>query len=431
MHTVLSLRNTRQRISVQRRSIALGITVVAQGLASVTNVIFLLASARSLDRAEFGAVGIVFACYLFALGVARAVSGEPALVGRPFGESEKTLAEPVTAAFLLGLITSVGFGVIGLAIGGHLGKGLLLLALGLPVLLAQDAVRYRFFSASRPGASVLLDLVWLGLLLCGLAWIGVSNSSSPQALIGVWILGGAVGGVYALLKHLRRLVYGVRWVRDNRDLVLPYIGEFFISSGAAQILVVLLGIVASYEDVAAVRGSQTLFGPFSLLFTAFYVFFVPRSPAWSGTAFALEKRMVVLSLCFMVLGAAVMAVFLNLPDAYGEQILGSSWDISQSLVLPIGLSVIANGAAAGALTGLRSISAAKRSFLARILSVPAVILLPTLGAVYGGGRGFAWGHAAAAGMSIGIWWRQFWMARRGHEEDRAIGPPQTHLFSSH
>jgi len=65
-----------------------------QALNSGTNFALSVVIARNVGAAEFGAFGLVFSCYLLAVGFTRAVAGEPLLVRASVGDADERLRRP-------------------------------------------------------------------------------------------------------------------------------------------------------------------------------------------------------------------------------------------------------------------------------------------------------------------------------------------------
>ena len=84
--------------------------------------------------------------------------------------------------------------------------------------------------------------------------------------------------------------------------------------------------------------------------------------------------------------------------------LGSVWDSSSPLILPVTLAVVGASFTTGAAAGLRALGAAQRSLRAQLIASVFYVMFGLIGAVLGGAAGSAWGVAIAADRC--------WRARR-------------------
>ena len=129
-------------------------------------------------------------------------------------------------------------------------------------------------------------------------------------------------------------------------------------------------------------------------------------------------------------GALVWGVVL-LPFSrrHRSALLGRNWDGARSVLLPLSIAMVAIGLAYGAMAGLRSLAAAKRSLRARCIDALAIITCALIGASVADAEGAAWGLAAAGCLRIPTAWWQFSRALREHGETshRANAPPRSEL----
>jgi hypothetical protein len=107
-----------------------------------------------------------------------------------------------------------------------------------------------------------------------------------------------------------------------------------------------------------------------------------------------------------------MTVGLLLPDAWGEQLLGGTWEGARELMLPMGVAIMAMGVTSGGLLGLRALGDARRSFRARIHITPWQVVCPLAGTLAAGATGFGFGFAAGNVATAVILWRAFDAALR-------------------
>src|SRR4051794_26478199 len=147
------------------------ISVGDQLVSSATNILVVVAFARSSDPELFGIFSLAYAGITFLVGAARAVVGEVLLV--------RTDQSAVHARGAVGAVlgTGVVLGVLGLLLmlpGAVLQPQAgvwLALALSAPVLVTQDIARFLFIARGEPARALLLDVVWG---ICSVTVFGMS-----------------------------------------------------------------------------------------------------------------------------------------------------------------------------------------------------------------------------------------------------------------
>lgn len=382
-----------------------------QALASATNIGTAVVAARSLDAEGFGAFGLAFSVYVLAVGGCRAVVTEP-LVSL-YGTAPPPLLHDAVraatgAAVALGLAISVGVGAAAAASGGRGGRALLALAVVLPGLLLQDAWRYCFVAAGRPRAALVNDAIWC---VTQGALLAVLLAAGPLTLVGVVLWWGG-SGVVAGLAGCRQaamvpaLPAARRWVAGHLHIGGRYAMEFATATGAAQAALLGLGTIAGLAALGAVRGAQVFFGPVNVVFGGMYLALAAEGSRLRSQPRRLRRLMAAASGVLIAAAAAWAAVGVALPADVGRSLFGETWGASDGLLLPVGLSVLGGGAAAGGIAGLRALAAARQSLRARLLGLPVALCVP-LAASFAGPHSFAVGLAAATWAGAGIWWWQF------------------------
>ena len=101
------------------------------------------------------------------------------------------------------------------------------------------------------------------------------------------------------------------------------------------------------------------------------------------------------------------AFALLLPTSVGEALLGSTWEPARAVLLPTIVSQIGSVLSSGPSMGLRTFAAARRSLRVSLINSVVAVVLGVGGAIAAGVDGAAWGLAAAALISAGLWWRAF------------------------
>src|SRR5271166_4180961 len=141
----------------------LGWGVADQAVSSITNFAVNIYIARTLGAVQYGAFGLAYVTYGFALNASRGLATDPLLV-RFSGTDVPTWRRAVTRC--TGTAATVGLtaGAIVLAaaalLSGTARLAFLALGLTMPGLMLQDSWRYSFFALGRGSQAFLNDTIW-------------------------------------------------------------------------------------------------------------------------------------------------------------------------------------------------------------------------------------------------------------------------------
>ena len=393
----------RERGVTRRRFASQAIWGLAdQAFSSVTNFALSIVVARNVTAEGFGAFTLAFATYTILLTVVRALTSEPLTMRFSVADHQAWRAATASAtglSFAVGAVSGAVVAVVGLVLGGSTGTGLVVLGVGLPFLLLQDAWRFAFFAVGRGRAAMVNDLVWaivLFALLAGATRVGLN----PTSAILVWALGAAAAAVFGIaqartMPDPRR---PLQWWRDHRDLIPRLTAEAVVLSGVRPLSLFAVGGVAGLAAAGTLRAAQVLMNGLNILSQGMRLSAVPMA-----TRIAHDTRDRLVGFCGLLgsgLAAAALVwttLLLLMPDSWGEAILGSTWDGARTVILPVGLTTAAGAFQAGGQVGLRALAATSHSLRARSVSATAMLAGGMLGAVVSGATGAAWGLAPRLG----------------------------------
>ena len=391
-----------------------------QALSSLTNFAVSLLVARQVGIQQLGVFSLVFTTYLLALGVSRSLNTDPLLVrysGRPDAWREGT-ATAAGGAVGLGVALGAGCAAVGLAIGEVLGGALVVLGLGLPGLLLQDAWRFAFFAAGRSFHAFLNDLAWTVALLPGLGVLVAIGHNSVIAFELAWTGAAALAALFGIAQS-RLLPWPLNplgWWRRHRDLNTRYLGEFLAIGGVGQLNSYGVNAIAGLAAVGALRAGEIVMGPVHVLFMGGNVVAVAEGAQIASRSPARLARMSLLVSVAMSAAAILWGIVLILlPTSVGTRVLGTTWYAVAEVIVPFVLLTIGLTAAAGPQTGLRSLAAARRGLRARLIHSPLMLVGAIGGAAVGGAVGAAWGMVVGNWTGAAVWWWQFRLAL--HEQE--------------
>lgn len=385
--------------------------LVDQVISSGTNAVLSFLIARSVSSEDFGGFAVAFTVFSLIIGVSRAVSTSPLSVRFTTAAPEdfnRAAASGVGTAFSLGILTGLGCLAAGAMVGGAAGEALIALGLVLPGLLSQDAWRLVFFAEGRPRAAAVNDAVWAVTQLAAVSALVLGGLDTIGLLVAAWGLAAAAAAVLGLRQSgvVPRPGAAVSWLRAHRTLTAYLLAEFVTLQGGQQAAMLIISSVGSLEAIGALRGAQVILGPTTILAVGMYSFALPEFSRRRATLAVRDwvRGALALSLFVTLAGAAWGLLFLVLPDAVGESLLGDSWAGTESVLLASIVGQAGAAIAIGPATMLYAMDRAKVTV--RIHAVLAVLTLGLgVGGVFAGGaQGAAWGFALAFWLVVPAWW---------------------------
>jgi O-antigen/teichoic acid export membrane protein len=367
--------------------------VLDQAVSSATNFALLFVTVQSVNVAEFGAFSLVYLLYVLILPVARCTGTVPFTIRDAHADSSQaTAAVGRSLDYVLSL--GVALGLLCLAgtvfASGPVRVPLLVLAVMLPLLLVQDAVRGVLFARSRLFAALVNDLVWAGIQFTVLCPLLLLHSNVP---VFVFVLAWAGGGALAGLYGLRQLHVGLRltnpliWLRAHADLARPLFAITALTVLPAQLIYLLMPLVSSLRELGSIRAVYVLFGPMNVAYTAAAMLALPyavRLPSSRVRHFSLR-----ISLALAGLSTVWGAAMVFLPAALGRSLIGPVWDHTSSVRLLLAISLVAEGVIVGPTTALSALGIPDNLAKVRYVTAPLTLVGGLLLAALLGARGVA------------------------------------------
>jgi O-antigen/teichoic acid export membrane protein len=391
----------------------LGWGVADQAVSSITNFAVNIYIARELGAVQYGAFGLAYVTYGFALNASRGLATDPLLVrfsGMNIPIWRRAVKSCTGTAALVGLV--LGACVLGASalLGGTTRLAFVALGLTLPGLLLQDSWRFAFFALGRGSQALLNDVLWAVLLIPALVFLRLTGHADVFWCVFAW---GAAATAAAAIGPLQAWVVpgmsrATGWLSRQRDLGPRYLAEGTTNSGAVQLRTYSLGLILGLAALGYLQAASTLMGPLQILIYGMGLVALPeaarilrRSPRHMPLFCGL------LSAGLVLLGFVWGVVLLvALPRGLGEALLKSLWRPAYPLVWPTTLYFMGWCASVGAGTWLHALAAARRSLRAAVVNSVALLVFSLVGAFVAGTRGSIYG--AAVGTWLGAlfcWWQ--------------------------
>lgn len=393
--------------------------VADQGMSSISNFAVNIYIARTLGAVQYGAFGLAYVTYGFALNASRGLATDPLLV-RFSGTNPPIWRRAVTkctgTATTVGLTLGAVVLVAAALLNGTVSLAFLALGLTMPGLMLQDSWRYSFFALGRGSQAFLNDTIWTLVLIPTLVLLRATGHANVFWFVFAW---GAAATVAAAIgpwqaRTAPRPFRAWEWVSRHRDLGPRYLAEGTANSASSQLRNYGIGFILGLAAVGYVQAATTLMGPFMVIFFGMGLVALPeaarvlrRSPRH------LRLFCLLVSACMAALGLAWgIVLIVALPRGLGHLMLGNIWRPTYPLVWPTTVLVLGGCASAGAGTGLHALGAARRSLWAMVLSSALAVALSLAGAAADGTVGAMIGAAAASWIGALLFWRQLNTALR-------------------
>ncbi len=252
--------------------------ITDQGLSSFTNLLVSLFAAHLVSVEAFGVVSIVMTIYFVCVAIARAIVGDPLLLSKaqPKERLREVVSQVASTSFVIGLLFALATIVVWvLGPPNGLVGSLVILGVGMPFLLLQDVARYFAFWRGSPWVAAANDLLWLVGSLSALLLLP-RQAASAATVMACWVGSGALAGVvFAIYLRWRPSPTAAwSWVRGNRRLIGPLLGDYGLSALLQQGTVFIVTAVAGLRATAAFRGALVALGPVNVLIGGVAVFLV-------------------------------------------------------------------------------------------------------------------------------------------------------------
>lgn len=306
----------------------------SQLLASIANVLVVMACARVVDTATFGLIAIAVTLLTSSTLAVRGVLGTPLIVlAGSAADVKRELSFAIPAAAALGVILAAISMVYGLVSDQLIW---FVLAGTFPFVLVQDLLRFAGAAIGNRNIAVISDLARFVVSAGAFAGTVVNPGLNGVSLFLSWALGSAFGIVLVFRKLSVKLRFaGCRsWLMDRRKERLAFSLDSILTAITAVAYVSILAVAIGTTDLAAIRGAGTLLGPYNTLVSGLTLVIVPQLVRLSGSLTEKSRAVLPLGGLLCVVALVIGSAGFWLPDRVGEFFLGETW-ILAAIVLPI------------------------------------------------------------------------------------------------
>ena len=373
-----------------------------QVLSSVSNAVILFAMAGPSSVEAFGAAVLVFSIVTAAIGLVRGALGTPLLLMS--GDTRPDILREASRGFAAAMVAGIAVGLVALVTSVALDEPQvgIAYAVAVPIVLAQDVLRFVAMALGEPESAFVSDAVWAfgaGAVLV-VTWAAPHLLSIPE-MIWAWSSAGALA--LLVLGYRIRVTPTVRGLRSWWTEFWQHRVRFAFESGIDQIgAIVIVSISTLFIGTvaaASLRGAVTILGPFAVLISSLPLIVIPEavraghSPrqVWSTLSHA----------AWITSGFAATIGFLTpfVPPAWGRFLLGDSWPEATAVLPFLGLEYAAICWIAGVYNFHRSRGSSVELLRYRVMqSVLGIVVCTSAAAITRTAVGVAIGLALSASI---------------------------------
>ncbi len=373
-----------------------------QVLSSLTNFVLILSVGRWLGPGQVGVVAIGFSAYLLTLVLQRSLVSEP-LVVKAARLDDRAWRDLVASAAvttgMAGLAGSALLGVAGLAVGGPVGRGLLLFSPWIVPALLQDFWRFILFREDRGGAAAANDAAWVAVSLAALPMaLALRSSWGFVAAWGLGATGGALLGLWQVRIRPRRPADAWRWWRGSAWPLGAWLGlDRVIFALGTQGAILVLALVLTTTELGGLRAAQSIFAPVTLIGPAIGLPGLPALARALTEDLASARRIAMrLSLFASALAVGYMTLAGLLGGAALRWLFGPSFSPFSKLVIPLALDQTLLSAGMGAFLLLKAARRTREPVVSHTLGTVAALGFGCWFGALAGAVGASWGLAVGS-----------------------------------
>lgn len=387
---------------------------------SLTNLLPAVVVAREANTKTFAQFAALLVVYSMVLGAFRASCGETAAVrGRLRGNrvefldtyrllvARSCILGAIAGLLLMGVVSAVGVddSLVWVAV----------IVIVTPFHVLHDLARVVLIAAGRAWRPLLSDVIWFFATLGSFFLAGLGPATFVVAC--AWGFGGVLACLTLVPPRRRKLNSSGARLWDS-EFSRPSLIEFATQPAVVQGSQVMAGLVGTAAAVAALRGAAILFRPLQLVMTSHRLLSLGASAHLNSLSRGFKGRQLAAGL----VGAAVAtlgfgSLLMLTPDWAGEEVLGETWGLVQSLLLPLTLAQCLNQVTYVLITFKKSSGQMQNLGKLRALGVVTIPLGTVTGAALFGAGGAAWGFLAGQ-IPATVWTFALAMGQRQSETTR-------------
>jgi O-antigen/teichoic acid export membrane protein len=346
----------------------------------------MLLAARIVAPGRLGALALAVSVAYVVTILARGVAGEPIMTICPRlegAELRRAERDAVMASLVVGCLLAAAIAPIVLA-QSSVTEDFGWIALCIPAVLVQDALRHVAFARQRPGVALVSDCAWMVVQFGLLAGTIATHTETVHWIVACWGAGAAAGAVVGAIA-LRIPPFGSprRWYHQSFSYSRWLVPQLGLSQVTDQANGLILLVVFGSAALGGFRAMQTFVRPAFIFMLAMQVLLVPgltrRLVAHGHSDLMREARR-------MAVWVALIAVALVVPVVVAARplsriVLGQSYVRYSGFLLPFAVATVLSACAVLPNAGLRALQRGRPIFLVQLIA-SALAFVAVFGAAW-------------------------------------------------
>lgn len=397
------------------------ISLVDQGVSSISNVIGPLVVARVAGRERLGGYAVALTGWVLLQGVNNSLVTTPLIVRRrTFAAARQMIPLASSSGVLVGVAGGVLMAVSGLIAtlrgSTSVGHALLAMAPWAVFLVLQDFWRWICIFAGRPDRALVNDGTYLVVQVALIVTGWLTGYRTASFVISAWGVGAFVGAAVGFIQfktspQLKGACAGLResWAQ-GRWLLAEVCTVFLFTQASTYVTLAVLGAAS----VGALQAAQTLMGPATVIVLAGQMFSLTESAAQFRDGDWTRLRRAARNTSLGV-GALVGAYGLVVAGA-GQVILttvyGPSFARFHLLLALMAIHYVVGSMAQGPTAALKASGTLRSLVIARICVALGSLVVLTATSRAWGLVGVGWGSVTTALVYLLVLWIVFFRVSR-------------------
>jgi O-antigen/teichoic acid export membrane protein len=402
------------RLQVPRRRVVVRFSRPAIGVAdqcvySVTNFATTLLAARIVAPGRLGALVLALSVAYMVTILARGVTGEPIMTLCPRlkgAELRHAERDAVATALLLGGFLAVAIAAVALA-ATNITQDFAWVAICIPAVLVQDALRYVGFARRRPDTALLSDITWMVVQFGLLAFFFGAHTATVHWILLCWGAGAFAGAVVgAIALSVPPSGSPRRWHRTSSSYSRWLVPQLGLSQVTDQTNGLVVVTIFGSAALGGFRAMQTFVRPAFIFMLAMQALLVPgltrQLVSHGGQGLMKQARRLAIWIGLIALAAVIPVVIAARP--LSREVLGPSYVRYSSLLLPFAVASVFHACAVLPNAGLRALQCGKRILLVQVVASGVTLICVLCAALFSTVYVTTWAMASLGLVSATIAW---------------------------
>lgn len=380
-----------------------------QGFSSLTNFATTAIGARYASPSRFGDLALALSVGYMITILTRGLTAEPVIAKCPrlAGEDlRRAERDAVSTALVVGLAAGLAMGAL-VTLPLRATQDFSWVAVCIPAVLVQDALRYVGFARGRPGAALIADLAWTVVQFSLVAVLISQRSVTLHWIVISWGLGalaGALAGAVALSIFGRGSPR--RWISLTSSYSFWILPQLAVSQGTDQGTTLVVITVFGASALGGIRAVQLFVRPVFVFMLALQALLVPaltrRLMSKGRSGLMAHARRLAVGTTVMAMAGGALAVANG--RVLSRLVFGPEYVGYAKYMLPFAVGACLHASAALPSAGLRALQCGRRILFVQAVASVATIMATVTTALVATVYATAWATTVQGAVASILGW---------------------------